>query len=124
MITVLYSGVFHGAPDQIGRVRSEIRQYLDGCPVTDDVVLIASELATNAIRHSASNEHFLQVRCEVFPDYVWVEVQDLGGVWHCRQRDGRPHGLDIVAVLVGDNWGIETTSDGDRIVCARVEFGG
>lgn len=44
MITVLYSGVFHGAPDQIGRVRSEIRQYLDGCPVTDDVVLIASEL--------------------------------------------------------------------------------
>lgn len=82
------------------------------------------ELATNAIRHSASNEHFFQVRCEVFPDYVWVEVQDLGGVWHCRQRDGRPHGLDIVAVLVGDNWGVETTSDGDRIVWARVEFGG
>ncbi len=52
MIAVLYSGVFHGAPDQIGRVRSEIRQYLDGCPVTDDVVLIASELATNGDRIS------------------------------------------------------------------------
>jgi hypothetical protein len=120
LTTTLYAGVFHGAPDQIARVRGAVREYLGGCPVSDDVVLIASELATNAIRHSYSKGAFFIIRAETFPSYVWVEVEDLGGVWHCRQRDGRPHGLDIVAALAGD-WGAETTSDG-RIVWARVEF--
>jgi anti-sigma regulatory factor (Ser/Thr protein kinase) len=124
MITTLYGCVFHGAPDQIAGVRSEVRQYLDGCPVSDDVVLIASELATNAIRHSDSKGAFFQVWCEVFPGYVWVEVEDLGGQWNLRPRDvTRPHGLDIVAALAGENWGVETTSDGDRIVWARITLG-
>jgi anti-sigma regulatory factor (Ser/Thr protein kinase) len=126
--TVLYSRVFHGAPDQVARVRGGVREYLDGYLVpdgaADDVVLIVSELAANAITHSASAGRFIVARCEVFPSYVWVEVEDLGGPWHPRQRDGRPHGLDIVTALAGpDGWGTETTSDGGRITWCRVEHG-
>jgi hypothetical protein len=88
----------------------------------DDAVLIVSELATNAIRHSHSKGAFLIARAETFPSYVWLEVEDLGGPWLCRQQDGRSHGLDIVAALAGDNWGTETTSDGYRVVWARVDF--
>ena len=54
---------------------------------------------------------------------MWIEVEDLGGEWHCKPRDDRPHGLDIIGALAGpDNWGTETTSDGDRIVWARLDL--
>ena len=36
------------------------------------------------------------VRAELHPDHVRVEAEDLGGPWHRRQPDGRPHGLDVV----------------------------
>ena len=38
------------------------------------MVLIVSEFATNAIRHSHSRGQFLIVRAEVFRHYVWVGV--------------------------------------------------
>jgi hypothetical protein len=50
-------------------------------------------------------------------------VQDLGGPWCPRPPDDRPHGLDVITALTGpDNWGTETTSDGDRIVWARLQL--
>jgi len=123
--TVLYSCVFHGAPGQVARVRADMRDYLDGClmpdDTTDSAVLITSELAANAILHSASRGAFVIVRAETFPGYVWVECEDLGGPWHPRQRDGRPHGLSIVEALTGpDGWGVETTIEGGRVVWARI----
>jgi hypothetical protein len=43
--------------------------------------------------------------------------------WHPRQPGDRPHGLDIITALAGPgNWGTETTTDGDRIVWARLEL--
>jgi anti-sigma regulatory factor (Ser/Thr protein kinase) len=85
--------------------------------------LIASELAANSVVHSASAGEFFTVRCEAYPDYVWIEVEDLGGPWQLRPPDGRPHGLDIITTLAGpDNWGTETTSDGNRIVWARLDL--
>lgn len=118
-----YQRTFHGRPDQVGRVRREIAAHLKDCPAATDAVLIASELAANAVTHSASRDEFFTVRCEAYPDYVWVEVEDLGGEWHCKLPDDRPHGLDIVNALAGsDNWGTETTSDGDRILWARLDL--
>jgi hypothetical protein len=35
-------------------VRTYVAGFLGDCPVTDDVVLISSELAANAVMHSAS----------------------------------------------------------------------
>ena len=52
-----------------------------------------------------------------------VEAEDLGGPWRRRQPDGRPHGLDVVEALTGpDGWGVETTTDGGRIVWARLDL--
>ncbi len=116
-----YQRTFCGRPDQVARVRREIAAHLDGCPAADDAVLIASELASNAIVHSASAGEFFTVRVEAYPGYLWIECEDLGGPWHCKPAGDRPHGLDIVQALAGpDNWGTETTSDGDRVVWARL----
>ncbi len=56
------------------------------------------------------------------PGYVWVEAEDLGGPWHCRPPDGRPHGLDLVEALTGpDGWGVDTTTGG-QVVWARLDL--
>ncbi len=116
-----YQQTFHGRADQVARVRREIAAHLDGCPAAADAVLIASELAANSVRHSASAGGFFTVRAELFHDYLWLECEDLGGPWHPRPADDRPHGLDIIEALTGPgNWGTETTSNGDRIVWARL----
>ncbi len=120
-----YQRTFRGRPDQVSRVRREIAAHLDGCPAAGDAVLIASELAANSVMHSASAGEFLTVRCQAYPDYLWIECEDLGGPWHPRPADDRPHGLDIIDALAGpDNWGVETTSDGDRVVWARLDLPG
>ena len=103
--------------------RRAVARHLAGCPAADDAVLIVSELASNAILHSASRGEFFTVRAELNADYVWVEAEDLGGPWQRSQPDGRPHGLDVVQALTGpDGWGTETTSDGGRIVWARLDL--
>ena len=101
-----YQRTFHGRPDQVSQVRRDIGQHLAGSPVNADAVLIASELAANAIVHSASGGEFFTVRCERQPGHVRVEAEDLGGPWLRQPPDDRPHGLDIISALAGpDNWG-------------------
>jgi serine/threonine-protein kinase RsbW len=117
----MYSGTFHGRPDQVQRVRAAVARYLDGCPAVDDAVLVVSEIAADAVLHSQSSDDFFAVRCELYPDYVWVECEDLGGPWHRSQPDGCLHGLDVVEALVGpDGWGTGETTDGDRVVWVRL----
>ena len=118
-----YAGTYPGQADRVREVRRAVARHLAGCPAVDDATLIASELAANAIVHSASQGQFFTVRVEQFPDYVRVEAEDLGGPWRHRQPDHRPHGLDVVEALTGpDGWGIETTTDGGRIVWARLDL--
>jgi serine/threonine-protein kinase RsbW len=119
---VRYEGMFRGEPGQVAQVRAGLREYLAGCPRSDDAVLIASELAANAVLHSRSAGQSFTVRAEIFRDYCWIEVEDLGGPWLCRQRDDRPHGLDIVTALAAD-WGTEISA-GCRVTWARVSFHG
>jgi anti-sigma regulatory factor (Ser/Thr protein kinase) len=47
--------------------------------VTDDLKLVASELAANAVLYSASRGASFAVRCEIAPGCVRIEVEDLGG---------------------------------------------
>ena len=49
-----YRRTFPGLPEEIHKARRFIRQCLDGSPVAADAGLIVSELATNALRHTAS----------------------------------------------------------------------
>jgi anti-sigma regulatory factor (Ser/Thr protein kinase) len=44
--------VFAGRPDQASAARRFVARLLDGCPVTDTAVLLASELITNALQHT------------------------------------------------------------------------
>ncbi len=121
--TAWYQRTFHGRPDQVSQVRREITAHLAGSPAADDAVLIASELAANSVMHSKSAGAFFTIRCQAYPDYVWIECEDLGGPWHPRPADDRPHGLDFIDALAGPgNWGTETTSDGDRVVWARLDL--
>ncbi len=102
---ICYAGIYPGRADQLQHVRRAASGYLAGCSAASDAILVLSELAANAVVHSASRDQFFTVRIEVFPDYVWVEAEDLGGPWCHRQPDGRPHGLDVVQALVGsDGW--------------------
>jgi anti-sigma regulatory factor (Ser/Thr protein kinase) len=123
--TTRYQRTFHGRADQVGQVRQDLARHLAGCPAADDAVLIASELAANSVMHYASAGEFFTVRCDVHPGYLWIEVEDLGGPWQLAQPDDRPHGLDIITALAGpDNWGADTTRDGDRIVWVRLDLPG
>jgi anti-sigma regulatory factor (Ser/Thr protein kinase) len=99
-----------------------VARYLAGCPVADDATVIASELATNAAIHSASQGRFFTLRCEVHASHCRVEVEDLGGPWRRETGQDRPHGLDIVEALAGaGNWGVSGDSSG-RAVWARLSW--
>jgi len=45
---------YPGTPEHISAVRADLRPILRGCPMADDVILCASELAANAAIHSHS----------------------------------------------------------------------
>ncbi len=108
--TAMFSRVYLGSPDQIRAVRGDLRGLLDGCPIADDAILCASEMAANAVLHSHSALPGGQftVRAELSPGgYVWIEVEDQGGHWSpAVAESGGGHGLDIIHALA-TGWGID-----------------
>jgi hypothetical protein len=118
-----YTSAFHGRADQLSQVRREIAGYLNGCPVTGDMVLIADELAANAILHTYSRGSTFRVRCQLSLGGARIEVEDLGGPWRPRRPDDRPHGLDIVQALTGpDGWGTQPAGTVGRITWAQLSW--
>ncbi len=118
-----YQGTFHGRAEELSRVRREIADYLADCPASDELVLIADELAANCILPTRSRGESFLVRCKLSPGSVRIEVEDMGGPWRKRREDDRPHGLDIVEALTGpDGWGTERTSDDTHVVWARLSW--
>ena len=115
---------YPGSIEHISTVRADLSALLHDCPVADDVILCASELAANAARHSDSRlpGGTFTVRAIISPGrYTRIEVQDNGGPWNQAMVDpARHHGLDIVRA-VADEWGI----DGDhasRTIWARFDW--
>lgn len=86
----------------------------------DEVVLVASELVGNAVRHTPAGP--LGVRWDIDPGGVTVQVLDCSSVLPTRRtpRDNEPggRGLTIVAA-VSDDWGADPLDSGKR-VWARV----
>jgi anti-sigma regulatory factor (Ser/Thr protein kinase) len=118
-----YQRTFHGRADQVAQVRRDLAAHLTGSPAAADTILIASELAANAIIHTQSRGSTFTVRCHASPGQVRIEVEDLGGPWRPRNPGDRPHGLDIIQALTGpDQWGTQATRTGGRTVWARLTW--
>jgi anti-sigma regulatory factor (Ser/Thr protein kinase) len=109
---------YPGRAEHVGQARADIREFLRGCPVTDDVVALVSELSANAVTHSGSRRPrgTFTLRVQNFPgDYVYAEVEDEGSSWHgdlARSAES-PHGLHIVQMLA-------TTCGVDRCMAACI----
>jgi serine/threonine-protein kinase RsbW len=104
---------YPGRADQVPRVRAFLARGLDGCPAAADAVLMADELAANAVLHTHSGEPsgVFTVHVEIC-DGQWahVGVEDEGGPTPPRLRtngdgDEGGQGLRIVAALA-DTWGV------------------
>jgi two-component sensor histidine kinase len=116
-----------GEISRVRRVRADLAPFVGEYPLADELIMVASELAANAALHSNSGKPGgeFTVRAQLYHgDYAWLEVEDRGGRWNtCENGDGHPHGLDIVARLAGpENWGIEETSSGNRVVWVRLAW--
>lgn len=124
--TTTFERTYPGAADQIRHVRADLAPDLSECPMADELLLAVSELCTNAAVHSRSRDRGGQftVRVDIrADDYLWAEVEDQGGAWSTSEPDDRPHGLDIVAALVGDgNWGIDGDEEIGRVVWVRLDW--
>ena len=88
-----YACTYPGRADQVRHVRRAVASHLAGCPAAEDAILIAIELASNAILHSRSRAAQFTIRAELHPDHVLIEAEDLGGPWRpqaVRRPPARP----------------------------------
>jgi len=79
-----WEDAFRGCADQLKSVRATVDQFLAGCPMADDIVLLMSELAGNAVRHSRSGRDggtFTALLLDVPGQYVLGEIVDGGSDW-------------------------------------------
>jgi two-component sensor histidine kinase len=112
-----------GRADRVRLARDELRRFLARNGVTgekaDAGILIASELSANSVLHSRSGkpDEGFTVSAEVHAGYLYLEVTDAGGRWgDPAEDDGRPHGLDLVRLLAGDdNLGVDGDSAGHTV---------
>jgi len=119
LVTTPKRRVFPGRPEQVAQARRFVARILDSCPVADDALLCASELASNAIRHTRSG------RSGKFQVLVWrgrtsacVAVLDDGSDTTLAPTPGPAgrlaesgHGLLTVQALSAW-WGHHTYRDG------------
>lgn len=85
--------LFPGQPDQVRPVRDFVRNQLLRHPACDDTVLVASELATNSIRHSLSGRDggaFLVHAAALDTCDAMLIVTDQGGCGHPHERAPGP----------------------------------
>jgi anti-sigma regulatory factor (Ser/Thr protein kinase) len=94
---------FPGRRDQVGRARAFLAQFLDGCPVADEAILLVSELASNAVAHSASGQPggtFTVRACIGDGGSLYAAVEDQGSRWSGDVTTAEsPHGLYLLREL-------------------------
>jgi anti-sigma regulatory factor (Ser/Thr protein kinase) len=113
---------FPGRPDQVAIARRFVGRMLDGCPVADTAILLASELVTNALQHTST------ATGGTFDVIVWrgmsaacVAVLDDGSDSAPTPRDRDPldhaesgYGLSLVDQLA-TRWGHNRYNDGTAV---------
>jgi serine/threonine-protein kinase RsbW len=103
-------------PTAIRRARHEVEDALASrvtARVLGDVMLLVSELVTNAVRHAATDE--FEIAIEVAAGGLRIEVRDGGGGFVpviAPSQDGNGgYGLYIVDRLA-DRWGVDCGEQG------------
>jgi anti-sigma regulatory factor (Ser/Thr protein kinase) len=117
-----------GVPEQLSELRQYLHQTLgDEADGVDDVVLVASELAGNAVLHSRSGEPggAFTLQVVALSDAWHVRIDDQGsrcnpGHKATRHTDETGRGLPVVAALARA-WGTFGSSAG-RTVWAEVAY--
>lgn len=114
-----------GEPRSIAEARRAVDDHLAGhlaAREVEDLRLLVSELATNAVRHGGEGPYRLQISCD--PTRVAIAVTDPGEGFAPPGRATRGeqlasggYGLELVAEL-SDRWGIDRR-DGTRVWCER-----
>jgi serine/threonine-protein kinase RsbW len=119
----IFERAYPAREDQVRLVRHAVGGYLAGFSHVGEAIMITSELATNAVLHSASRHGgTFTVRVELHCGFLWIETEDAGGPWrdrNARENYEHPHGLDIVGIFCGGNLGVEDVPGG-RLVWARL----
>jgi len=118
--------VFPGEERQIGMVRRWLASLLPDCPARDDVTVVASEMTSNAVLHTASGQGgWFAVEITCHPLAVRVTVEDGGAPAGPRLIDdpqsNHGRGLQVIQGM-----SIRTGVDGDhrgRLVWADVPWG-
>ena len=117
---------YPGSTEHIRAVRADLRALLGDCPMADDVILCASELAANAAVHSRSRlpGGTFTIHVKINPShYAWIGVEDDGGPWMAIGSDPtRPHGLEIVRALAS-RWGVDSDQT-TRTIWATFDWAG
>ena len=127
-----FSHQFSPSAAAVPLARHLFRDWLERVPVADEsldtLLLVASELASNAVRHASGAPGAIQLRGFVDGDAVVIEVEDDGGAlgplpdWIEGElpdpdaEQGR--GLFLVRELSDD---VTTTVDGDRTIVRAVK---
>lgn len=118
--------VLRGEDRQLGVLRRWLSSMLPECPARDDVASVAVELASNALRHTASGRGgWFAVELTRYPSIVRVAVADQGGPAepHVIDDPDAEHGRGLLLVR---GLSVRTGVTGDqrgRLVWADVAFG-
>lgn len=93
---------FPGRAEQISAVRALLADFCGGFPAADEAILLASELCTNAITHSASGQPggTFTIRARLTRTYLQAQVEDQGSSWDGSLSPAKaPHGLFLLRAL-------------------------
>lgn len=118
--------VLPGTPESAGIARALAREVLgDGHPALETVLLVVSELVTNAIMHSESGSDggtILLALCPA-PAGVLIQVRDNGGPWRpleLVQPGTAEHGYGLLLVdALAESWGTLASTQG-RVTWCRI----
>jgi anti-sigma regulatory factor (Ser/Thr protein kinase) len=119
---VLWEGDFGFRPESIAEVRRQIRAALDDAgfeaDTVDTAVLLACELATNAVQHGRGRARTrFGARAVAAATGVYVEVADGNQLMPLPRRatdgDENGRGLRLLAVL-GHKWGVTLDADAGK----------
>ncbi|MEV7196769.1 ATP-binding protein [Streptomyces sp. NPDC093510] len=117
--------LLRGRPQAPTDARHFVRDYLaaDAPEVTgaylDDVVLIVSELVTNAVRHGSTPGAFLRLMVDADDHRTRIEVHDPSQrhphVHSATSQEDHGRGLAIVDILCPASWGVTDTAGGKAV---------